>query len=204
MHCEHCGAPVEINEITGIAKCKYCGTVYDLTGGKVDFKNILKLLEQIRYYRNKGILPESKVKIVNGRIIDSDEFIQDGKPPYSCMKCQRKFNLDKIVRHMFSSHQELCDSKDIIPYLRNHPELIFYLEVFIQELEQRETDKHELEKRLEEKEKGTVSSDKSLGKYFFNYAVNTISQLLFKIFLFLFAFAVIAGVLIYLIHYFTK
>ncbi|HDS09036.1 MAG TPA: hypothetical protein ENN73_02310 [Firmicutes bacterium] len=208
MICEHCGAPVNINEVTGIAKCEYCGTVLDISGHKIDFQKVVSLLERIRYFRNKGIVKQVRPSIVNGNIIFPDEYVYDGKPSYLCIKCKRKFNLDKVVKHMFSGHPELLDSKDTTPYFRKHPELIFYLETFVQGLESLENDLKELHKMQERREANLVNSEKETVKQIAGYAFNTVSssflRFFWKVFLFLFIFALISGGVVFLLIFLLK
>ena len=205
MLCDQCGAPVEINEVTGIAKCKYCNTMYDLAGHKVDFSKILDFIEEIRRFKRRGELPEPKISVVKGKVQDDDEYIDDGKPPYTCIECGKKFNLAKIIRHMFTAHHELCESQVAVPYIRNHPELIYYLESFVNDLHSRKELEKELKDKLDEKDRFDEAQKKQVlkisGKHFFNFMATTFVGFAIKVLAFIFFMFLAMGAIIVLSIY---
>ncbi|MDD3626849.1 MAG: hypothetical protein PHV06_05975, partial [bacterium] len=162
----------------------------------------------IRYFRDKGIIKTAKFSVVNGQIIYPDEYVHDGKPAFKCIKCGKSFNLDKIVKHMFSFHLELLDSSDTTPYFRKYPELIFYLETFVRNLESLEGDLKELHKEQERRQNELVNSEKETMKQVAGYAINTVAQglvgFLWKAFLVIFIFTVIVGVVVFGLIFFFR
>lgn len=198
MLCKNCGAPVSVNEFTGIAECEYCGAVFDLTGAKVDFTKIHDYLEKIRYFKNKGVLVKPAIKVVNGKIIYPDQLSSPESESYNCISCHKHYSRETIIRHMFSSHPELIDSSKTIPFIRKHPELVNFLKSFIDELHQKEQDLKDLRTEYAQIEREHDQQEQkilqSTGRYLLSYAFTTFIRIFLKTLIFIIVLvSVIAG-----------